>query len=232
MRAAVAAVMFDFDHTLGVDNKLEEEVLGELARDYCSSAPDGGSIRAVLERYRYEAIPLSRAIADGMRSFGCRQLDVAQAVTDFRQRCLALAPVRLRPLPGTIEMLRTLGNRDMPMAILSNGWTELQHLKAQLVGFPGPVLASEEIDAWKPDVRAFDIALERFRMASATTLYVGDNPRVDVAGAKSAGMLAAWADFESKPFPVDVAQPDLVIRTWRQFIEALDARGDESAARA
>ena len=226
MRASVAGVMFDFDHTLGVDNRLEEEVLGELARAYCSSSPDGDAIRAVLKRYRYEAIPLDRAIAEGIRSFGCRQADVAQAVTDFRQRCLALAPLRVRPLPGTVEMLGTLASRGMPMGILSNGWTELQHLKAELVGFPGPVLASEEIDVWKPDVRAFDIALERFRMTTGTTLYVGDDPRVDVAGAKSARMLAARADFENKRLPMNIVQPDLVIRTWRHFVEALDGRGD------
>jgi FMN phosphatase YigB (HAD superfamily) len=204
--------MFDFDHTLGVDNKLEEEVLAGLAGAYGTSDPDAAAVRAVLERYRYEPVPLEVAIGDGLRAWGCPPEALATAVADFRQRCLALAPLRVRALPGADEMLRELGGRDISLGILSNGWTELQHLKAELVGFLGPVLASEEIDVWKPDIKAFTIALSRFKMDPATTIYVGDNPRVDVGGAKAAGMLAAWADLEDTAYPPDVVAPDLTIR--------------------
>ena len=46
----IRAVMFDFDHTLGIDNKLEEVVLRELAMSYCSTQPDDEAVRAVLTR--------------------------------------------------------------------------------------------------------------------------------------------------------------------------------------
>ena len=223
MPRQIAAVMFDFDHTLGVDNKLEEEVLAGLARAYGTTQPNDAQVRAVLERYRYEPVPLEVAITDGLQSWGCPPTALKEAVADFRQRCLALAPLRVRAMPGAKEMLRVLEERELPMGILSNGWTELQHLKAELVGFRGPVLASEEIDAWKPDLKAFATALSRFKMDASATVYVGDNPRVDVAGAKTAGMQTAWADLENATYPDDVVAPDFTVHALAELPRLIDA---------
>jgi HAD superfamily hydrolase (TIGR01509 family) len=207
----IRAVIFDFDHTLGIDNKLEEVVLRELAVSYCSTQPDDDAVRQVLVRFRSGAAPVDEAVADGLRAWGCPERNLPHAVKAFRTRSLALAPERVRPMPGAREMLRELAKRRVPLGMLSNGWTQLQHLKAWLINFPGPVLASEEIGAWKPDVRAFEIALTRFSMQAPTTVYVGDDPIVDVSGAKAAGMFAAWADLEHKAYPADMTPPDLSI---------------------
>jgi FMN phosphatase YigB (HAD superfamily) len=221
MPAIVNAVLFDFDHTLGIDNKLEEEVLRDLAAVYCAAPPSTADIGAVLARFRYEPVTLDEAIAAGLVSWGCPQDEAAAGVAAFRARCLALAPKRVEPLPGAGVMLRALHGRGLPVGILSNGWTQLQHLKARLIGFPGPVLSSEEIGAWKPDVKAFDIALSRFSMIVSSTMYVGDNPEVDIAGAKAAGLLAAWVDWESEPYPAGLAPPDLTVTRLDQLPELL-----------
>jgi len=208
----ITAVLFDFDHTLGVDNRLEEHVLSEMAGVYCSVPPSEASIQTVLYRFRHvPGVPLDSALADGLRSWGCPEENIADGVKAFRQRCLAEAPQFVQAIAGAQQMLAALRARRTPLGILSNGWTQLQHLKAQIIGFPGPVLASEEIGAWKPDRAAFDIALERFSMVAATTLYVGDNPEMDVAGAKGAGLLAGWADLEGKTYPADAPLPDFTV---------------------
>jgi HAD superfamily hydrolase (TIGR01509 family) len=162
----------------------------------------------VLVRFRSGSAPVDEAVADGLRAWGCPDRNLQHAVKAFRARSLALAPERVRPMPGALEMLRDLAARRVPLGMLSNGWTQLQHLKAWLINFPGPVLASEEIGAWKPDARAFEIALTRFSMNARTTVYVGDEPRVDVAGAQAVGMFAAWADLERKAYPADMPRPD------------------------
>jgi HAD superfamily hydrolase (TIGR01509 family) len=217
--AQINAVMFDFDHTLGIDNKLEEVVLRELAFSYCSRQPDDAALREVLARFRSGSAPVDEAVADGMRAWGCPERNLPHAVKGFRARALALAPERVRMMPGARELLRELAQRRVPLGMLSNGWTQLQHLKAWLINFPGPVLASEEIGAWKPDVRAFEIALTRFSMQTSTTVYIGDEPRVDVAGAQAAGMLAAWADLEGKVYPADVPPPDRSLTKLSQVLE-------------
>lgn len=211
MLRGIKAVLFDFDHTLGVDNKLEFEALHEVAKTYCRHQPSEDEIRTVLDRFRYGAVTLDATLAEALRAWGCAPADVAQGIALFRARSLELAPERVTPMPGASEMLAALAARGLSLGILSNGWTDLQHRKAEIIGFPGPVVASEEIGAWKPELRAFQIALERCGMSAASTLYVGDNPRVDIAGAKAAGMFAAWADFEHARFPEELPSPDLII---------------------
>jgi HAD superfamily hydrolase (TIGR01509 family) len=218
----IQAVMFDFDHTLGIDNKLEEVVLRELAASYCSTQPDDDAVRHVLVRFRSGSAPVDEAVADGLNAWGCRERNLSHAVKAFRARSLALAPERVRPMPGARETLRDLAARRVPLGMLSNGWTQLQHLKAWLINFPGPVLASEEIGAWKPDARAFEIALSRFSMQARTTVYVGDEPRVDIAGAQAAGMIAAWADLEGKVYPADVPPPDFTITALPKIVALID----------
>jgi putative hydrolase of the HAD superfamily len=219
---AIEAILFDFDHTLGIDHKLEEVVLRELAASYCSGRPDDDAVRGVLARFRSGAMPVDVAVAEGLLMWGCPERNLPHAVKAFRERCLALAPERVEAMPGARETLRDLAARRVPLGILSNGWSQLQHLKAWLINFPGPVLVSEEIGAWKPDARAFAIALERLGMRAQTTVYVGDESFVDVAGAKSAGMLAAWADLEGKRYPVDAPPADFTITALNQLPTLLD----------
>ena len=221
--SSIGAVMFDFDHTLGIDNKLEEFVLRELGRSYGATTPSEEQVVAVLGRFRSGELPLDEALAEGLRSWGCLERNIGHAVRAFRERALSLAPDKVRPLPGARTMLHELAARDVPLGILSNGWTQLQHLKAWLINFPGPVLASEEIGVSKPDARAFATALARFEMDAPTTVYVGDDPRVDIAGARLAGMLAGWVNFEEKQYPSDMAQPDLIVRNWNDFAAALES---------
>ncbi|HEV2908324.1 MAG TPA: HAD family hydrolase [Candidatus Eremiobacteraceae bacterium] len=213
----VNAVLFDFDHTLGVDNKLEFTVLREIAAAFCERGPNDDQIQAVLDRFRYMPVKLDQALGDGLRELGCPPERLAAAIAAFRSRALDLAPEYIRPMPGAAAMLTSLQTRGFGLGILSNGWTELQHRKAELIGFPGPVLASEEIGAWKPDVRAFQIALQRFSMNAQTTVYVGDNPRVDVVGAKSAELRAVWADLEDTPYPEGITAPDATITALEQL---------------
>ena len=215
----IRAVLFDFDHTLGIDNKLEEFVLRELALSYCRASPDDDALREVLRRFRSGGEPMESAIGQALRAWGCPERNIEHAIRSFRQQSLALAPEKVRAMPGARDLLRELTARRAPMGILSNGWTQLQHLKAWLINFPGPVLASEEIGASKPDARAFEIALEHFSMAAPATLYVGDDPMVDVAGAKSAGMPAVWADFEGKMYPKDAPAPDFTVTALPQVAQ-------------
>jgi len=222
----IEAVLFDFDHTLGVDGKLEEEALREIALANCPIAPGDEAVQAVLHRFRYEpGVPLGTAVGDGLRSWGCPQDKIDRAVATFRARSLELAPSRVKAMPGAPEMLARLAALRMPLGILSNGWTQLQHLKAEIIGFPGPVVASEEIDAWKPEKKAFEIAVARFAMNAATTIYVGDNPQVDVAGAKAAGLLAAWADLEGASYPQGVTRPDFAITDLAQLPPLIQQAG-------
>jgi len=217
----IADILFDFDHTLGYDNKLEESVLRELAQRYCAAVPDDDTIHAVLHRFRTDHATLPAAIQTGLEAWGCGSSHLDEAVSYYKARVLELASTWVVPTPHACETVAALHERKIPIGILSNGWTELQHRKADIIGFPGPTLASEEIGAWKPDAAAFEIAAARFGMDPAATLYVGDTPDVDVVGAKAAGMLAAWADLDGKPYPRNIISPDVCVTSLAQLLDYL-----------
>jgi putative hydrolase of the HAD superfamily len=54
------------------------------------------------------------------------------------------------------------------------------------------LLISDAEGIAKPDAKIFHRALERLDVRPAQAAYVGDNPDVDMAGARAAGMRAIW----------------------------------------
>lgn len=154
-------------------------------------------------------LPLQKALE---KAFQALRLQPSEnLIREFKSACLAQAEKFVTPLPGVSEMLAALAKRHMPTAIFSNGWAELQQRKAVLIGFTGAVITADTIHAWKPDPDAFLLAAARLNFKPSETLYVGDSPKTDVAGAKSAGMLAAWFNPERKPFPQLSVTPDFTI---------------------
>lgn len=203
----LTAVLFDFDHTLGYDNRLEERVLRILAQRFCGVDPPDIEITAALAQFRMGLVSLAMMLRDTFGTWGFS----GDVVPAYKEETLALLPELLTPMPSVKDMLQALTDSGNPMAILTNGWTELQYAKASLVGFDGAVFVSEEIGAWKPDARAFEIACGSLSVPMSTSLYVGDSPLTDVAGSKAAGMLAVWADLEGASYPPGVSPPDFAI---------------------
>lgn len=211
MKQIVRSLLFDFDHTLGTDGKLEERVLRGLAIRYCERIPSDAEIAATLDAFRSGRVALDSMVEEAVVSWGGR--GSAIVAQEYRAVAIALVPASVQPMPGARELFALLETREIGHAIFSNGWSALQAAKAAAVGYPGRVITSEEVGAWKPDAAAFQRGAASAGFDVRSTLYVGDSPFVDVVGSKRAGMLAAWADLEGQAYPKDTAKPDHVI-TW------------------
>jgi putative hydrolase of the HAD superfamily len=87
--------------------------------------------------------------------------------------------------------LTALGAR-YAMATFSNGNADLGRigLDGHFVG----VLNAESVGCAKPHPQAFLAAAAALGVAPHEMLYVGDNPHLDVAGARAAGCRAAWVN--------------------------------------
>jgi putative hydrolase of the HAD superfamily len=96
----------------------------------------------------------------------------------------------------TWNTLRTLRTAGKCLGIVTNGQTEWQSRKLDGLGlgsFFDVVLISEKEGIRKPDARIFERARERCGVEQPSeTMFVGDHPDVDVAGAHAAGMVAVW----------------------------------------
>lgn len=109
--------------------------------------------------------------------------------------------------------LTALGAR-YAMATFSNGNADLHRIG--IAGHFSGVLNAESVGCAKPHPEAFAAAAAALDVAPHEMLYVGDNPHLDVAGARAAGCRAAWVNRVGAPWPeglspgADLEVPDLL----------------------
>ena len=217
MKQIIRSLLFDFDHTLGTDGRLEERVLRGLAIRYCDRIPSDAEIASALDAFRTGRVALDTMVEDAVASWGGHGTRVT--AHEYRAVAIALVSASVEPMPGADELFAALEARKIQHAIFSNGWSDLQAAKAAAIGYPGRVITSEEVGAWKPEAAAFLRAAALAEFDPETTLYVGDSPVADVAGSKGAGMMAAWADLEGHKYPNGVVEPDFVVKLLMELAE-------------
>jgi FMN hydrolase / 5-amino-6-(5-phospho-D-ribitylamino)uracil phosphatase len=124
--------------------------------------------------------------------------------------------------PDSLPALQRIAGR-WPVVSLTNGNADLDrigirehfahHVSARDTGTP------------KPDARIFLAAAERLGVAPAEVLHVGDDPELDVVGARDAGMRTAWINRAGHPWPGALgAAPDLDLRDMSALADWLDAQ--------
>jgi len=224
------AVGFDFDHTLGIDNRLEREVALSMLADLAaknkltySVAAAEVAIDEVLHSYRESDRSIDSFIAGFFERFAPAGQAVMDAANGFRDAVVSSAPSHVEPLPGARELLAELGAMGIPYALLTNGWSPLQEEKARLLGFAGPVFVSERIGARKPSAQAFGMLAKHFELPFERIWYVGDDPVLDCAGARAVGMTAIWLDRDGRPYPPDILPPDHVVHALEEIPPLLRA---------
>ncbi|KAF6825000.1 hypothetical protein CPLU01_10537 [Colletotrichum plurivorum] len=98
-------------------------------------------------------------------------------------------------IQSSIETLRRLRQRGIPVVILNNGAQQFQTDKAREIGVLEHVdrlISSESVGCRKPSSRMFDAALESLGTQRHRTLMVGDSMENDVLGVDKAGLRAVW----------------------------------------
>lgn len=115
------------------------------------------------------------------------------------------------------------------LGIVSNIWSpsevfEKELYKAGVRDLFDVCIWSSDYLSIKPSPLLFQKALDAFNVDSDNVLYVGDNPKRDVAGAKALGIAVAWIENEIRPLTPEVPKPDLIISDLTQ----LHAAGENS----
>jgi len=100
------------------------------------------------------------------------------------------------PIHGAVDTVKAVKAAGLKTGVVSNAEGRVaQDLAAS--GYEGlfdAVIDSHLVGAEKPDPRIFAIALEKLGSAPDRTLYLGDVPSIDLAGAKSAGITGVLLD--------------------------------------
>jgi putative hydrolase of the HAD superfamily len=110
-----------------------------------------------------------------------------------------------------------------PLASLTNGNADLQRVGIH-AHFAHHVCARDTGFA-KPDPRIFRAAADCLGVPPANILHVGDDPALDVAGARDAGLRTAWINRRGEPWPEALgAEPDLDLPDMTALADWLDAQ--------
>jgi putative hydrolase of the HAD superfamily len=138
--------------------------------------------------------------------------------------CVYMAERRARyqPFPDALQVLRELG-RKFRLGLVTNGPSDLQYDKldtSELRGCFGAVVVSREVGIAKPNPRIFAIALDRLGVTTSDAVFIGDNPKTDIAGAHAAGMKAIWLNRDNVPQPETIV-PDRTIRSLAELEQTL-----------
>lgn len=181
---SIVAVGFDLDYTLAVPDRDRATLLDEatarvdapaLSReDYLKAHRDhlAGETRAPIFEELLEPHPTD-ASAD----------DLARAYRETVNEALV-------PVEGAEQLL--VGLREAyRVGLLTNGPSVAQREKLSTLGWTDSfdaVVISGDLEAGKPDPRAFEALLNALRSGPEETVYVGDEAEADVGGAVRAGL--------------------------------------------
>lgn len=131
--------------------------------------------------------------------------------------------------PDSLPALRRITAR-WPLASLTNGNADLQRIGIH-AHFAHHVCARDSGVA-KPDPRIFLAAAERLGVAPGQILHVGDDPAMDMAGARDAGLRTAWINREGLPWPAELGRPpELDLRDMTALADWLEAQAVATKSR-
>jgi putative hydrolase of the HAD superfamily len=131
--------------------------------------------------------------------------------------------------PDSLPALQRITAR-WPLASLTNGNADLQRIGIH-AHFAHHVCARDSGVA-KPDPRIFLAAAERLGVAPEQILHVGDDPAMDMAGARDAGLRTAWINREGLPWAAELGQPpELDLRDMTALADWLEAQAPATKSR-
>ncbi len=122
----------------------------------------------------------------------------------------------------TLPALRRMAAR-WPLLSLTNGNADLDRIG--LRGMFAHAVSAREVGIAKPDPGIFHHACARLGVAPGEVLHVGDDPVLDVVGARAAGLRTVWLNRRnalwSEGAPPDLIVSDLgALADWLELSEA------------
>jgi len=128
--------------------------------------------------------------------------------------------------PDALAGLERLAAR-FPLVSISNGNADLERIG--LARFFRHSLTSRSIGIAKPAPEIFQAACAYLELPPDAVLHVGDDPELDVAGARAAGLRCAWLNRASDglasvaPISAHPISADLTVRDLHELADLLDA---------
>ena len=209
----IRAICFDLDNTLWdvwpVIHNAEQAMYEYLTLRY-PRVVAGLTVQAMREAREQTAAkyPLMKhdftflrkqTLREHAREFGYAECMVEEAFEIFIQ-----ARNRVEFYEDVLPGLNRLKSK-FRLFSASNGNADLDQIG--LSAYFERSVCARTVGALKPDPRIFHQAIEGTDLLAKDVIYVGDDPLLDVVGARNAGMHPVWIDRVGEPWPVDIEPP-------------------------
>ena len=201
----IKAVFFDFGDTLVVLSPTREEMFQEAAKAIgldLSQRDLSIAYRIVDFHIKYSSVEVKdrRAFYRDYNELLCEVLGISSRFEELHPLLLDTFARKKNwvLVDGAVELLDRLNRRGVLLAIVANWDTNLAEVCERLGirRFFAGVFPSQACGLEKPDPRFFKFAASNLQLSPNTDriLYVGNEYRADVLGARSAGMFPVLID--------------------------------------
>jgi putative hydrolase of the HAD superfamily len=195
-------VFFDLDRTLWDFDKSSAEAFSEIYDSYNLKGMGIESNAILYDVYtvhnnrmweQYRNGKISKEELRGKRFYMTLKdfgIDNARLAENMGDDYIRLSPLKVNLFPQAINILEYLYPK-YKLHIITNGFQEVQDIKiaaSDLGKYFDTIVTSEEAGVKKPGSGIFEYALKKAGADVAESLMVGDDPDVDITGAKNAGM--------------------------------------------
>jgi 2-haloalkanoic acid dehalogenase type II len=127
--------------------------------------------------------------------------------------------------PDSLATLQRLAAR-WPLVSLTNGNADLQRIGIHT--FFAHHVCARDSGVAKPDRRIFQAAADLLGLAPEQILHVGDDPLMDVHGAREAGLHSAWINREGRLWPSELGPaPEIDLRDLTTLVDWLETQASE-----
>jgi len=221
----VQVIVFDVNETVsdlgGMADRFEEVGASRAlaATWFASVLRDGFALSSVGDPHPFAAI--AESVLRSVLTDASSTVPVDEAVPRIMRGFTSLSvhpdiPDGVRGLAGAGHRLVTLSNGSASVAEKLLGDAGLRdHFEA--------LLSVEDAPAWKPDPRAYELAVSRCGVDAADCMLVAVHPW-DIDGAHRAGMATAWVNRTGVPYPSVFHTPDVTVTALTELPEALASR--------
>ena len=223
----VRAICFDLDNTLWdvwpVIMRAEQKMYDFLAQRYprvvanvtiemMRSAREQTAAAYPQMRHDFSFLR-KQTLRDHAREFGYAEAMAEEAFDAFIQ---ARNEVDLYAdvLPA-LEQLRT----RYRLFTASNGNADLGRIG--IAHFFERTIAARQVGALKPEPAIFRKVIEGTDLQAHEVVYVGDDPLLDVVGARGAGMQAIWIDRQASEWPPEIEPAAHTVRSLTELTQLL-----------
>jgi putative hydrolase of the HAD superfamily len=226
MLPGISAVAFDLDGTLYPNYSLNIRLLPFLFKHGRLLSAFGRARNIIRLGQEEQAEPAltrpssnpdfyerqARLVAEQLNE---RQDEIREMIDRLIYRGWEPLFLKVKLFPRVKETLRELRAAGLKLGLLSDFPPEAKLEYLGLSGLWDTALCTESIGALKPAIRPFEELAKSLSCRPEQILYVGNSRRYDIAGAKRAGMKAA---FLNRGLPVITGiKADFTFRNYRQL---------------